>query len=311
MYTEGGCGGCGGCGGGGCGGGGCGGGGATPAIKDSATVRILGLSTLTVVMQAQKGTANEQQNTFSPSAYTAVHRPKFGSAKPVPYMQEGVISQEQWRQLQLQIQKDIEPRLVQLANQSEPPQGCDTCCNGECDAGAKMKIKTFVAMSALIKAVRDVHLATVNVQLDALPCPPTSSGAARKVTLCFGGGNSAYYLDTVNAGAPGYSALQKLQEAQAAEVACRAALVQLGAMPSSSAAVAPEAMPQALPGQQLCVQVPDGLSGGQTLHVQTPAGMMAVQIPPGLSAGQSFQIQCPLPAQTVTAAPVALQMQQG
>ena len=49
------------------------------------------------------------------------------------------------------------------------------------------------------------------------------------------------------------------------------------------------------PGDQLmAVQVPDGLTGGQSLQVQTPTGLMAVQIPPGLTAGQSFQIQLPM-----------------
>ena len=44
----------------------------------------------------------------------------------------------------------------------------------------------------------------------------------------------------------------------------------------------------------MAVQVPDGLTGGQSLQVQTPTGLMAVQIPPGLTAGQSFQIQLPM-----------------
>ena len=54
----------------------------------------------------------------------------------------------------------------------------------------------------------------------------------------------------------------------------------------------------ASPGHQLMmVQVPAGMSGGQTLQVQTPAGLMSVQIPPGLTAGQSFQMKVPLPPQ--------------
>ena len=54
----------------------------------------------------------------------------------------------------------------------------------------------------------------------------------------------------------------------------------------------------------MMVQVPAGLSGGQSLQVQTPAGLMAVQIPPGLTAGQSFQMQVPVQP-TQTAQPVA------
>ena len=57
LMRMGGCGG-GGCGGGGCGGGGCGGGGGEPPIKDSETVRIIGLSKLQAdVLDLAKGTA--------------------------------------------------------------------------------------------------------------------------------------------------------------------------------------------------------------------------------------------------------------
>ena len=184
------------------------------------------------------------------------------------------------------------------------------------------------AIEKLIDATRDVHVATVNLQLDALPCPPTSSGAARKVVLAFGNGSQGckedfapYYLTTTDPQVPGYSALQTLEKAQAALVEAQAALVKaqadpalLGVVPSTSARVQP-GVP--LEQQPMMVTVPDGLSGGQTLPVQTPAGMMAVQIPPGLSAGQTFQIPVPLPAQpivqqpTALAAPVALEMQQG
>ena len=82
VYTEGGCGG-GGCGGGGCGGGGggcggggcAGGGGGVPTIVDSATVRVVGVSTLkSDVMNLAKGTASAAAlvGTFAPSAYSAV-----------------------------------------------------------------------------------------------------------------------------------------------------------------------------------------------------------------------------------------------
>ena len=51
--------------------------------------------------------------------------------------------------------------------------------------------------------------------------------------------------------------------------------------------------------------MPEGLSGGESLQVQTPAGLMSVQIPPGVAAGQSLQVQAPLPPQS--AAPVTAQ----
>ena len=43
----------------------------------------------------------------------------------------------------------------------------------------------------------------------------------------------------------------------------------------------------------MSVEVPDGMSGGMPLQVQTPAGVMQVQIPPGLMPGQQFQMQVP------------------
>ena len=89
-----------------------------------------------------------------------------------------------------------------------------------------------------------------------------------------------------------------LQAAQAAESAARAALAQHNITLPSNLVDGPQAMiapgPQTMiaPGTQtMMVQVPAGLSGGQPLQVQTPAGLMAVQIPPGLTAGQSFQMQ--------------------
>ena len=57
------------------------------------------------------------------------------------------------------------------------------------------------------------------------------------------------------------------------------------------------------------VQVPAGLSGGQSMHVQTPTGRMAVQIPLGLHAGQSFKIQVPLLAQAAPSAAEHVQVQ--
>ena len=58
-------------------------------------------------------------------------------------------------------------------------------------------------------------------------------------------------------------------------------------------------------GGVLEISVPEGLSGGESLQVQTPAGLMSVQIPPGVAAGQSLQVQAPLPPQS--AAPVTAQ----
>ena len=307
VYAEGGCGGCGGC------GAGCGSGaGGADIIKNSATVRIVGESTLATVREADKGTADERQSTFTPSAYSAEHRSRglLGeSVTPVPYMQEGVISQALWAELQRQIQFDLEPRLVPLANQFEPLSCCEwveSCC-GDSHKGAIVRTNDII--STLIEATRSEYLATVNLRLDALPCPPKSSGAARKVVLNFGGENDAYYLVMIDA--PGDSAEEKLQEAQAALREALAKYQNLGLMPSSSAAVAPVVEPGVpLQQQPMMVTVPDGLSGGQSLTVQTPAGTMAVQIPPGLSAGQSFQIQVPLQAQPVVVAPVVQEMHQ-
>ena len=40
--------------------------------------------------------------------------------------------------------------------------------------------------------------------------------------------------------------------------------------------------------QRLAVAVPAGMSGGETLQVQTPSGELQVTIPQGLQAGQTF-----------------------
>ena len=49
------------------------------------------------------------------------------------------------------------------------------------------------------------------------------------------------------------------------------------------------------------VQVPPGLSSGQSIQFQTPSGMMMqAQIPAGVSAGQTFYVDVP------NAAPVAV-----
>ena len=279
VYTEGGCG------GGGCGGGGCAGGGGEPPIKNTATKRIVGLSTLSTIMKLPQGTASQDElhRSFAPSAYNAEHSGLF-QKKTVPYMNEGAISPAYWQQLQQQLQQ-LEATLAQIANQSAPLDVCDPCCGGYIVPGARAKIDAIRAVATFIKATRDVYMASVNLTLDSLPCPPTSGNAQLNVRLAFGGLNSAYYLDAVRRRA-GYSAAWALQTAQTEELLAREALSKFGIV-ASAAAVAP--------GDQLmAVQVPDGLTGGQSLQVQTPTGLMAVQIPPGLTAGQSFQIQLPM-----------------
>ena len=55
----------------------------------------------------------------------------------------------------------------------------------------------------------------------------------------------------------------------------------------------PTASPQGQQGQKMQVSVPAGMSGGQSLQVETPSGKMAVVIPQGLQAGQTFQFLLP------------------
>ena len=140
------------------------------------------------------------------------------------------------------------------------------------------------------------------------------------VSLHFVESNSAYFLEAnARLSLPGEVMRHdiNLQAAQAAESAARAALAQhnitlpsnLVDGPQTLAMIAPGPQTMIAPGTQtMMVQVPAGLSGGQSLQVQTPAGLMAVQIPPGLTAGQSFQMQVPAqptqPAQPVIVQPV-------
>ena len=92
-----------------------------------------------------------------------------------------------------------------------------------------------------------------------------------------------------------------LQEAQATELAAREDLAKFDIVLPADALDAP--------GQQLVmVQVPAGLSGGQSFQVKTSV----VQIPPGFAAGQYFLMLWPPPkpaqpvkAQRVAAQPVA------
>ena len=297
VYTE-----------GGCGGGGCAGGGGSHPINEFASRRILGTSMLTAsVMQLEKGTANALAlaSTFVPAVYNATYR-SWGSTTVVAYMQEASVSQALWQQLQQQI-RQIEAHLAHIANLSDPPGSCDACCSGECGNPVHPNIAAFQAVAALIAATRDVHIARMNMELQ---------GAARGVvSLHFGGSNSAYYLEP-NGGVVMRHDID-LQAAQAAESAARAAFAQHNiTLPSNlvngpQTMIAPEPQTMIAPGTQIMmVQVPVGLSGGQSLQVQTPAGLMAVQIPPGLIAGQSFQMQVPAqptqPAQPVMVQPVRL-----
>ena len=55
----------------------------------------------------------------------------------------------------------------------------------------------------------------------------------------------------------------------------------------------PTASPLGQQGQKMQVTVPAGMSGGQSLQVETPSGKMAVAIPNGLQAGQTFQFLLP------------------
>merc|ERR1719271_899635 len=71
-------------------------------------------------------------------------------------------------------------------------------------------------------------------------------------------------------------------------------------------------MAQPVPAQQPAMQrmnvtVPQGMTGGQPLQVQTPAGLMQVTIPAGLGPGASFEILVPMVQQPAAqvAAPVA------
>ena len=275
-------------------------------IQEDEHLRILGTSKLIQVRVLEKGTANALAlaSTFVPAVYNATYR-SGGSTGVVAYMQEAIVSQALCQQLQQQI-RQIEAHLAQIANLSDPPySGCDSWCSGECGNPVHPKIAAYQAVAALIATKRDVHIARMNMELQG-----TARGA---VSLHFGGSNSAYYLEP-NGGVVMRHDID-LQAAQAAESAARAALAQHNITLPSNLVDGPQAMiapgPQTMiaPGTQtMMVQVPAGLSGGQSLQVQTPAGLMAVQIPPGLTAGQSFQMQVPAqptqPAQPVIVQPV-------
>ena len=117
--------------------------------------------------------------------------------------------------------------------------------------------------------------------------------AARGVSLRFGGSNSAYYLEPMGGRVRRDVELQSaLRAAQAVESTARADVERFNITLPTFNHVAPGPQTMSAPGPQtMMVQVPVGFSGGQSLQVQTPAGLMAVQIPPGLTAGQSFQMQ--------------------
>ena len=296
VYTEGGCGG-GGCGGGGCGGGG---GGGEPPITDTATRRIIGLSTLSSIMLEKKGTLASRGDLlatlFSPSAYNPQHS-SFFRRVTVPYMQETAISPALWQQLQMDIHQ-LEVQLAQIADQLDPLEcweECFQCCN----SAAREKVDAVKQVGDLIKAKRDIHMAIVNMQLDSMPCPPGPRNEVCNVRLCFGGSNSAYYLDVVPR-LPENSLAVELTTAQMAERASREALSLHGIVPPADGGAVPPLM---------TVQVPEGLSGGQSIQVPGPMGMMYVQIPPGLTAGQSFQFHIPPPTTPMNIPQESLQTQ--
>jgi len=267
-------------------------------------VRVVGISSLvTTVMNLAKGTASPVafNSTFSPYPYNPESRSVFGAATPVCYMQEGLVSTALWEQLQGQIGQ-LESRLAQIANLSQPPSGCDVCCGGAF-VSDKTNINTFSAVAALIKATRDAHMASINVHLDTFAVPDQPRDNVR---LCFGGSNAAYYLKLVKRSAS-YTAAGALQEAQAAEAAAQAALAPYATVPAPTNLAAPPA------SGLMAVQVPSGVVGGQTVQIQVPGvGLMAVQIPPGLTEGQSFNVQVPQPlqaAQPMAAVPPPAVMQ--
>ena len=51
----------------------------------------------------------------------------------------------------------------------------------------------------------------------------------------------------------------------------------------------------------MAVTVPQGMQGGMSLQVQTPAGLMEVTIPQGLQGGQSFEMMVPMVPQQAVA----------
>jgi hypothetical protein len=222
LYTEGGCRG-GGCGGGGSSGvlyddGKCayggydsyGGGGGLkhvdqpgiPPIADSATIRILGVSSLTTMMNRTDLTTARHRagalvkQTFSPRPYkTTVN---------APFMNPGMVSEAMWAHLQVNIGQMEQQQLAPLAISATPPQGCDVCCN-------QPKVKAFAAIAARIKATRDSNIVgSVGPVWAAI----VAQLALHGVVLAFGGINSAYYLTA----APGVIATQPMPIALASGV---------------------------------------------------------------------------------------------
>ena len=64
--------------------------------------------------------------------------------------------------------------------------------------------------------------------------------------------------------------------------------------------VAPTATPIAQPvppPDVVQVTVPNGVSAGQEIHVQTAAGLMGVRVPEGATPGSAFLVRLPPPAQ--------------
>ena len=68
--------------------------------------------------------------------------------------------------------------------------------------------------------------------------------------------------------------------------------VMVGAMPQAMAQPMPVAPPQS---QQITVQVPQFASGGHMIVVNVNGAPMQVQVPEGLTEGQSFVVNTPPP----------------
>jgi hypothetical protein len=60
----------------------------------------------------------------------------------------------------------------------------------------------------------------------------------------------------------------------------------------------------------LSVTLPDGVSSGQTIHVQAPDGRLnAIIVPPGMGPGSTFTVEFAPPETAATASPYSEQMQ--
>jgi hypothetical protein len=184
-----------------------------PPIADSATIRILGVSSLTTMMNRTDLTTARHRagalvkKTFSPRPYSFIHHGVLSGTKTtvnVPFMNPGMVSEAMWAHLQVNIGQMEHQQLAPLAISATPPQGCDVCCN-------QPKVKAFAAIAARIKATRDSNIVgSVGPVWVAI----VAQLALHGVVLAFGGSNSAYYLTA----APGVIATQPMPIALASGV---------------------------------------------------------------------------------------------